>query len=903
NTFTGCTSVSLPYIIAPAPAAPAKPEATLAQPDCTNANGSLTIITPLGTDYEYSVDGTNFQPGVIFTLPAGTYTVTTRNTVSGCTSVSDPYTINAAPTAPLQAQATPVDPTCTNANGSLTVTTPLGTDYEYSVDGINFQAGVAFTLTAGTYTIRTRNIFSGCTSVSGSYIINAAPAVVVPAIATPAQPDCSNPNGSLTVTNPLGTDYEYSVDGTNFQPGVIFTLASGTYTITTRNVVSGCTSVSGSYTINAAPAVVVPAIATPAQPDCSNPNGSLTVTNPLGTDYEYSTDGTNFQTAVAFNLPAGTYIVTTRNTVSGCTSVSDPYIINAAPAVVVPAIATPVQPDCSNPNGSLTVTNPLGTDYEYSVDGINFQAGVAFTLTAGTYTVTTRNTVSGCTSVSDPYTINAAPTAPAQAQVNPAQPDCTNANGLLTVTTPVGTDYEYSVDGINFQAGVAFTLTAGTYTITTRNVVSGCTSVSGSYIINAAPVVPPAATAVVTAQPTCASANGTLIITPPAGTGYEFSTDGINFRTNTTLTLPSGSYMLTVRNASGCTAVSGPYVINPAPAAPAAPLATVIPPDCFNATGLIMITSPAGTGYEYSIDGINFQASATFAAPEGSYTITVRNAAGCTAVSASPAVVGPQPAMPAVAQVTVTLPTCTNALGALTVTSPVGTGYEYSLDGINFQTSTLFAAPQGSYSVTVRNAAGCTATSGSFTIGAPQTGLPELGGLQDCRPTINGNNYILEGIAENNSFNMATATFEWRRAGQAMVLSTDTTFNVTEYKTDNDLTSGSFPIDFELTVTTPGGCTDTYTFNVISVVCDIPKGISPNNDTMNDKFDLAGMDVTKITIVNRYGVEVYHRRNYRDEWHGQTDNGQELPTGTYFYMLEMAGGTRTGWVYLNREVR
>jgi gliding motility-associated-like protein len=67
-------------------------------------------------------------------------------------------------------------------------------------------------------------------------------------------------------------------------------------------------------------------------------------------------------------------------------------------------------------------------------------------------------------------------------------------------------------------------------------------------------------------------------------------------------------------------------------------------------------------------------------------------------------------------------------------------------------------------------------------------------------------------------------------------------------------------------------------------------------------FDLSGFGVDQIEIFNRYGQEVYSKSNYMAEWHGQADNGNELPTGTYFYMMRLrTGESRTGWVYVNRE--
>ncbi|WCO01533.1 T9SS type B sorting domain-containing protein [Psychroserpens ponticola] len=83
--------------------------------------------------------------------------------------------------------------------------------------------------------------------------------------------------------------------------------------------------------------------------------------------------------------------------------------------------------------------------------------------------------------------------------------------------------------------------------------------------------------------------------------------------------------------------------------------------------------------------------------------------------------------------------------------------------------------------------------------------------------------------------------------------------------------------------------------------CVIPQGISPNGDGKNDTFDLSSYGVTKLEIFNRYGTLVYSKENYSDEWHGQNDDGDELPVGTYFYTMEYDNGKqRTAWVYIQR---
>ncbi|WMI68759.1 choice-of-anchor L domain-containing protein [Mangrovimonas sp. YM274] len=86
-----------------------------------------------------------------------------------------------------------------------------------------------------------------------------------------------------------------------------------------------------------------------------------------------------------------------------------------------------------------------------------------------------------------------------------------------------------------------------------------------------------------------------------------------------------------------------------------------------------------------------------------------------------------------------------------------------------------------------------------------------------------------------------------------------------------------------------------------SVVCEFPQGISPNGDGLNDSFELSNFQVHRIEIFNRYGTLVYSKNDYTNEWYGQTNDGDELPVGTYFYTIEYGEGqTHCAWVYINK---
>jgi len=81
--------------------------------------------------------------------------------------------------------------------------------------------------------------------------------------------------------------------------------------------------------------------------------------------------------------------------------------------------------------------------------------------------------------------------------------------------------------------------------------------------------------------------------------------------------------------------------------------------------------------------------------------------------------------------------------------------------------------------------------------------------------------------------------------------------------------------------------------------------VSANNDGFNDTFIvpcLENYSNSAITIYNRYGDEVYHSLDYKNDWDG-TYNGEPLPTGTYFYLLfinDAENTTLSDFLFLQR---
>ena len=93
-----------------------------------------------------------------------------------------------------------------------------------------------------------------------------------------------------------------------------------------------------------------------------------------------------------------------------------------------------------------------------------------------------------------------------------------------------------------------------------------------------------------------------------------------------------------------------------------------------------------------------------------------------------------------------------------------------------------------------------------------------------------------------------------------------------------------------------------------NAACDVPTIITPNNDGVNDVFavpcllDEVEFPNSQIIIFNRWGDEVYRSRQpYTNDWDGKF-NGEDLPPGTYFYVLNIGNGspTQNGFFMIQR---
>ncbi|MBK8679152.1 MAG: hypothetical protein IPN25_10895 [Sphingobacteriales bacterium] len=347
--------------------------------------------------------------------------------------------------------------------------------------------------------------------------------------------------------------------GTNSQ--TITVDASGTYTVTVTDAVTGCqdiASIDVTETTGLTPII---------GGDLSICVSDGTTILDAGSGYATYTwaasgggnisGGTNGQTITA--TTTGNYSVTVTDA-SGCSG-STTVAVTVSPnptAAIIPTGSTYL---CTGGNVNLTASG--GGNYSWSPGG---QSTASITVsTGGTYTVTVTDPVSGCTDVESVIAteINVQATAVAAAQ------NCTGTGTSIDVTPSGGTGGGYNFtwsdgsignveDPTNLQYGQ-------TYTVTVTDITTGCFIVASATTV-AAPVQASIGT---TTNATCNGANdGSITINVIGGKApitYTWAGPENPGNTGNASGLNPGDYSVTVTDGDGCTVLLGPITITDPP--------------------------------------------------------------------------------------------------------------------------------------------------------------------------------------------------------------------------------------------------------------------------------------------------------------------------------------------------
>ncbi len=393
--------------------------------------------------------------------------------------------------------------------------------------------------------------------------------------------------------------------------------------------------------------------------------------------------------------------------------------------------------DCHDANNAIiTITAVGGTPpLEYSLNGGNPQSSNEFdNLGEGVYEVTVTDS-DGLTVTTNAITINNPPAITAAADV---------VDDDITVTANGGTGtLQYSIDGTNYQGSNVFeNLANGVYTITVLD-ENGCTETTTAVVAVNTLVV----NAVVVEEVSCTGEDdGTISANVGGGTPpYTYSLNGGPSQNDPTFdNLPAATYSITVLDDDGFTQTTNDVTLND----PAVlTLTASVNDDDISANG------NGGTGtLQYSIDGTNFQSSNVFEnLANGTYTITVMDENGCMETTTATVLVN---TLVVSASQTQDIDCFGGNDGEITANVSGGSmPFEYSLDGVNFQSSNVFQnLAAGTYFITVKDADGFTqATSIILTQPSQITGSASANGYE-INVSANGGTGTLQYSLNGGSF-------------------------------------------------------------------------------------------------------------------------------------------------------
>ncbi len=127
--------------------------------------------------------------------------------------------------------------------------------------------------------------------------------------------------------------------------------------------------------------------------------------------------------------------------------------------------------------------------------------------------------------------------------------------------------------------------------------------------------------------------------------------------------------------------------------------------------------------------------------------------------------------------------------------------------------------------------------------------------------------------------------------------------------TFRDLDSGTYRV----TVRGFSFCSDrdTVVVDMKNTTCDIVyyNGITPNGDGKNDYWEIDNVEINlpnEVSIFNRWGTQVWQGENYDNvnvKFEGRNAQGQDLPSGTYFYTISVTSDSEassSGWIQITR---
>ncbi len=552
--------------------------------------------------------------------------------------------------------------------------------------------------------------------------------------------------------------------------------------------------------------------------------------------------GDNYITVKWSNVPTGSIAVSVGNN-SLCTG---SVVLNITVMNLSGTITSLSDITCNGgSDGSITAAATTGTGtspYTYSLDGGAFQAGGTYTgILPGNHTVRIRDAML-CT-FDLPFIINQPE--PLSGIVS-SQTDVIcfgGTNGSATVTSTGGVaPYQYRINGGTLQGSNIFTgLSAGSFVVTIQD-SNGCTADVPFTITQ--PAMSLNGSVAVTNIICHGELTGRIDITVTGGTAPYVFLWNTGSTSEDLINIASGGYSVVITDASGCTTTVAAIVTQPeTPLTGSVAVTNVL---CFGGTTGAVNLSVTGGTMPYSYLWNNGAVTEDLlSVASGSYSVTISDLNGCTAVAAA-SVTEPSSAVGG-SVISQTNVTCSGSSdGAVTVTGSGGAApYEYQLGTGVFQPSGTFGSlASGTYNITIRDLNQCI-FSLQITITEPADAL--TGSLTATNVNCFGGNTGSCDLMVSGG--TSPYTYLWNNGAVTQDI--------------NNLTSGNYSV----TVTDAGGCTI-----IINAAVDQPAAPLGGIITSQTNVSVYGGNDGSVTVSGSGGTPPYQY---------SLDGGSYQPSGTF----------------------
>lgn len=717
---------------------------TAADITCAGAgDGVVTVTVSGGTGpYEYTLSPGNItnSTGTFNTLTQGNYTVRVTDAgncgpvTSGTLTVNEPLPISIV-------DQSYQDVSCNGAgDGEIHVTATGGTaplNFTLNPGAVTNGTGDFTLLSGGSYTVTVEDANSCPPASTPSIdIIDPDPIIILTETATDISCNGAG-DGIIEVTAEGGTGaltYTLNPGSVSNTTGIFNNLGPGTYTVLVDDENNCPTATTGSLDIIGPDPI---SIDTESSTDitCTGANdGTVTITVSGGTPpYSYTLlpSGPTNSTGTFNTLPEGDYTVEITDA-SGCPSVTSSVLSINEPLPINIDLQTYQDISCNGAgDGEIHINASGGTtplSYTLNPGAVSNGTGDFLALSGGTYTVTVEdaNSCPPATStdieITDPDPITITDETSTDITCNGA------GDGTITITATGGTgSLSYILDpgAVTNSTGEYTGLAAGDYTVTVNDQNSCPPDVSSNLKITEPNEINVNLLGSSDTDLDCyGDSDGIINITINGGKSPYISSwtgpNGFTSDQEDLTNLAAGTYVLNVTDANSCSLVT-PFEVEITEPAPITMSLTGTDVVCFgDANGSIEVTSAGGTpGYEYSRNGITYQASSIFnGLSQNNYTIYVRDNNNC--IVTDNIIINEPDELIIVSEIRVDNNKCYgDSLGEIRILEVEGgtRPYEYSINGgVEFYTDSIFTnLPADNYQTVVRDANGCM-ESGSLNV-------------------------------------------------------------------------------------------------------------------------------------------------------------------------------------------